>query len=35
MSENSEMKSKTEDSKYKLTEILKNEFERDLGEMEL
>jgi hypothetical protein len=34
-SEKLEMKAKTEDAKYKLMEILKNEFERDLGEMEL
>jgi hypothetical protein len=35
MSEKSEMKANTEDAKYKLMEIFKNEFERDLGEMEL
>jgi hypothetical protein len=31
----SEMKPKSEDAKFKLMEILKKEFERDLGEMEV
>jgi hypothetical protein len=35
MNERSEMKQKNEDPKYKLIEILNNQFERDLPEMEM